>query len=45
MKKTKLVKFILGGIVAIALTVGVIVPMWGGGDPPTSGTITILSSK
>jgi hypothetical protein len=45
MKKTKLLKFVLGGIVAIALTVGIIVPMWGGGDPPTSGTITIVNGK
>jgi hypothetical protein len=42
MKKTKLVKFVLGGIIAVALTVGVIVPMWQGGDPPTSGTIQLI---
>jgi hypothetical protein len=45
MKKTnKMVKTLIIGAVAIALTIGIVVPNWGG-DPPPSGTITILSSN
>jgi hypothetical protein len=46
MKKRAKKKVLLGIVVAVALTIGVIVPMGGGGiiDPP-SGSITILSSN